>query len=70
MGFIKWITDGLVSIGQVITSGIKRLFGIKPKPPTEKIRAAIRKQWLELEPTEEDIPGVEWEGEVYYTTPK
>lgn len=70
MGILKWIGDGLVSIGQTVIRGIKRLFGIKPKPPTEKIRAALRKQWLELEPDEKDIPGVEWEGEVYYSTPK
>jgi hypothetical protein len=42
----------------------------KGAPPSEEIRAALRQQWLDLLPGEKDIPGVEWEGEVYYETPK
>lgn len=42
----------------------------KPKPPTEKIRQALRKQWLDLAPGEKEIAGVEWEGEIYFETPK
>jgi hypothetical protein len=70
MGILRWIVDGIVSIGHVVTNSIKKFFGIKPKPPTEKIKAALRKQWLELEPHEEEIPGVEYEGDIYYETPK
>lgn len=70
MGIIKWITDGLVSIGHTVISGVKRLIGIKPKPPTEEIKAALRKQWLDLVADEKEIPGAEWEGEIYYETPK
>ena len=40
------------------------------KPPSGKIRAALRQQYLELLPGEKEIPGVEWEGRVYYETPK
>jgi hypothetical protein len=70
MGILRWIVDGLTGIGHAIITGIGKLFGIKPKPPTEKIKAALRKQWLELEPHEKEIPGIEWEGEIYYETPK
>lgn len=58
---------------EVLTDAGKRLrsyFPFKRKPPSEKIRAALRKQWLELEPGEKGIPGVEWEGEIYFETPK
>jgi len=72
MGLLRWIADGLISIGHTIISGIASLFGIKikRKPPTEKIRAELRQQWLELEPGEKEISGIEWEGEIYYETPK
>ena len=66
MGFLRWIADGLANIG----NAIKRLFGIKPKPPREKIRRELRQQWLELAPGEKEVPGVEYDGEVYYGTPK
>jgi hypothetical protein len=70
MGILRWIADGLTGIGHAIIAGIGKLFGIKPKPPREKIRAVLRKQWLELASGEKEIPGVEWEGEIYYNTPK
>lgn len=50
--------------------GITEITFGKPRPPTEKIRAALRKQWLDLAPDEVEIAGVEWEGEIYYETPK
>ena len=49
---------------------LREYLGFKPKPPSEKIRAELRKQWLSLAPGEKDIPGIEWEDEVYYETPK
>jgi len=65
-GAIGFITDGIT----YVFNAVKSIFGIKPSPPSEKIRSALRQQWLELAPEEESIPGVEWEGEVYYETPK
>lgn len=72
MGLLGWIADGLIAIGHTVISGIASLFGIKVKkrPPTAKIRAELRQQWLELAPGEKEVPGVEFEGEIYYETPK
>ena len=49
---------------------VRKFLGIKRKPPSKKIKAALREQWLALAPGEKEIPGVEWEDEVYYETPK
>ena len=49
---------------------LRGYFPFEHKPPKEKIKAALRKQWLDLAPGEKDIPGVEWEGEIYFETPK
>ena len=49
---------------------LRKYLGFKPKPPREKIRAALRQQYLDLLPGEKEIPGVEWEGEIYYKTPE
>jgi hypothetical protein len=77
MGLLNWIKNGLttigsffIGIGESITNTIRLTLGIKPKPPSEKIRAELRQQWLDLAPGEKDIPGVEYEGEIYYETPK
>jgi len=77
MGLISWLKSGakavadtILEIGETIINGIRSLLGLKKKPPSEKIRAALRQQWLSLAPGEKEIPGVEWEDEVYYETPK
>jgi hypothetical protein len=72
MGILGWIADTVIGIGHAIVAGIASIFGIKikPRPSSEKIRAELRQQWLDLAPGETDIPGVEWEGEIYYETPK
>lgn len=49
---------------------LRKFLGLKPKPPRDRIRKVLRKQWLDLLPGEKDIPGVEYEGEVYFETPK
>jgi hypothetical protein len=77
MGLLNRIKEGVatiggffIGIGQNITNAIRIALGIKPKPPSEKIRAELRQQWLDLAPGEKEIEGVEWEGEIYYETPK
>jgi hypothetical protein len=77
MGLLNWLKEGLttvgaffIGIGESITNALRSALGIKPKPPSAKIRAELRQQWLDLLPGERDIPGVEWEGEIYYETPK
>lgn len=72
MGLLGWIADTLIGIGHTVLGGVASLFGIKlkKKPPSARIRADLRQQWLELAPGEREIPGVEWEGEIYYETPK
>lgn len=70
MGLLGRLSDVIVKIGGAVLGGIKTLFGIRPKPPALKIQAALRKQWLDLAPEEPSIPGVEYEGEIYYETPK
>ena len=68
------IIDGLrneiLTAADIILDGIRSFLGIKKHPPSEKIRAALRQQWLNLAPGEKEIPGVEWEDEIYYETPK
>ena len=49
---------------------LRSYFPFERKPPREKIKAALRKQWLELGAGEKEIAGVEWEGEIYFETPK
>lgn len=81
VGAIKWIVttpfivlnnilNAVADAGERMRGGIEELTGVRKRPPTAKIRAALRKQWLELAPGEKEIAGVEWEGEVYYETPK
>jgi hypothetical protein len=70
MGILAAIGNFFIGIGEVIIGGIRSLLGFKKKPPSDKIRAELRQQWLELLPGEKDIPGVEYEGEVYFETPK
>jgi hypothetical protein len=70
MGILKQILDTIIDIGYAIGGAIKSLLGFKPTPPRAKIRAELRAQWLALGKGEKDIPGVEWEGEIYYETPK
>lgn len=70
MGLLNWLSNIVTETLEFLWNGVKSLFGIKPKPPSLKIQAALRKQWLELTPDEPSIPGVEWEGEIYYETPK
>jgi hypothetical protein len=67
---INYVLNVFADAGERMRGGVDELLGIKKKPPTEKIKAALRKQWLELAPGETEIPGVEWEGEIYYETPK
>lgn len=70
---IEKVTDALYEVGEWVISGFHTLIGlITPfkKVPSEKIRAELRAQWLALGPEEAEIPGVEWEGEIYYETPK
>ena len=67
---IDWALNSLADAGERVRAHVEDIIGVRKKPPSEKIRAALRKQWLELAPGEKDIPGVEWEGEIYYETPK
>ena len=67
---IDYILNELADAGERMRAGIEEITGVRKKPPREKIRAALRKQWLELAPGEKEIPGVEWEGEIYYETPE
>ena len=70
MGILAAVGNFFIGVGKVIKSGIRSLLGLKPKPPRDRIRKVLRKQWLDLLPGEKDIPGVEYEGEVYFETPK
>ena len=70
MGFLNWLSNIVIGTAEFLWNGVKFLFGIKPSPPSAKIRAELRKQWLNLAPGEKEIDGVEWEGEIYYETPK
>ena len=81
IGGLKWlvttpfialdnILNSIADAGERMRAGVEHLTGVRKKPPTEKIKAALRKQWLELEPDEEEIAGVEWEGVIYFETPK
>ena len=77
VGFIDWLKSGILIIadtileaGETIIKGVRSVLGLEKRPPREKIRAALRQQWLSLAPGEKEIPGVEWEDEVYYETPK
>ena len=77
MGIINWLKNGILVIadtilgaGETVINGIRSVLGFKKRPPSEKIRAALRQQYLDLAPGEKEIPGVEWEDEVYYETPK
>jgi len=77
VGLINWLKSGILVVvdtilgaGETVINGIRSILGIKQKPPSEKIRAALRQQYLDLAPGEKEIPGVEWEDEVYYETPK
>lgn len=81
VGAIKWIVNApfiaidyllnaAADAGEKMRATVEDLTGVRKKPPTAKIRAALRQQWLELAPGEQEIPGVEWEGEIYYETPK
>jgi hypothetical protein len=67
---IDYILNELADAGERMREGVGDLIGRKKKPPSDKIRAELRQQWLELLPGEKDIPGVEYEGEVYFETPK
>ena len=77
MGILGSILEGITAIGSfvldIVSSGIsfiKSALGMKPSPPRAEIRAKLRAQWTSLLPAETEIPGVEWEGEIYYETPK
>ena len=77
MGILGSILEGLTSIGSfvldVVSSGIsviRSFLGLKPRPPRAEIRAKLREQWTNLLPGETEIAGVEYEGEIYYETPK
>jgi len=77
VGLISWLKSGILTVADVILETGERVInwirftlGLKPKLPSEKIRAALRQQYLDLAPGEKEIPGVEWEDEVYYETPK
>ena len=77
MGLINWLKSGILTIadailetGESVINWIRSILGLKPKLPSEKIRAALRQQYLDLAPGEKEIPGVEWEDVVYYETPK
>ena len=64
------IFNAIADAGETLRRGTDKLFGFK-KPPSAKIRAALREQWLAIGPKEPQIiPGVEWEGELYFETPK
>lgn len=79
-GAIKWLVTApfiaidyalntMADAGERVRKHTDEIFGFK-RPPREKIKAALRQQWLELADDEKEIPGVEWEGEIYYETPK
>lgn len=63
-----YIVGGLNSLGEFFVNSVRSVLGLKKKPPSDKIRAALRKQWLEVG-KEQEIPGVEYDGETYYDTP-
>jgi hypothetical protein len=81
-GAIKWIVTApfiaidyvlnvFANVGEDLREAVGGLIGVRKKrPPSAKIRAELRQQWLDLAPGETEIPGVEWEGEMYYETPK
>lgn len=64
------ILNALADAGEKMRGDVDIALGLKKRRvPREKIRRALREQYLELLPGEE-IAGVEWEGEIYYETPK
>lgn len=67
---IDYVLNALADVGGRTRAIVEDLIGVRKKLPSAKIRTALRKQWLELAPGEKEIPGVEWEGEIYYETPK
>jgi len=82
-GFLKVVDIATTIINYpfyLLSEGLERMAGagerlrsyfpFEHRPPKEKIKAALREQWLNLEPGEKEIPGVEFEGEIYYETPK
>jgi hypothetical protein len=81
VGAIKWVAAApfividyvfnvFANVGEDLREAVGSLISGKKRPPSDKIRAELRQQWLDLLPGEQDIPGVEWEGEIYYETPK
>lgn len=66
-GAYKLITE---YAGREKKVSLREYLGFERKPPREKIRAELREQWLNLAPGEKEIEGVEWEGEIYFETPK
>ena len=64
------ILNKIADAGERMRAGVEEITGVRKKPPRKEIRAELRKQWLELAPGEKEFPGVEWEGEMYYATPK